>query len=127
MFRRLLGVPAPDSSGDAPGQPDGSGTPRAGSGSGGARAIAAETEAVRRIVARLEALPSERARFLAAFAYVMSRAAHADFDISPEETALMEAALVEHGALDEAQAVLVVQMAKLEARGHGATQDYLVT
>ena len=50
----------------------------------------------------------------------MSRAANADFDISAEETALMEQFAVELGGLDEAQAVLVVEMAKLQARTQGA-------
>ena len=49
----------------------------------------------------------------------MSRAANADFDISADETALMEQFAVEHGGLDEAQAVLVVEMAKLQARANG--------
>ena len=88
---------------------------------------AAETATARRIVARLEALPPEEARYLACFAYVMSRAANADFDISAEETALMEQFAVESGGLDEAQAVLVVEMAKLQARSQGGTEDFVVT
>jgi uncharacterized tellurite resistance protein B-like protein len=88
---------------------------------------AAETVTARRIVARLEALPPERARYLAGFAYVLSRAAHADLEISDSETAAIERFVVEHGGLDAAQAVVVVEMAKLQARHHGATEDYLVT
>jgi uncharacterized tellurite resistance protein B-like protein len=88
---------------------------------------AAETATARRIVARLEALPPAEARFLACFAYVMSRAANADFDISAEETALMEAFAVEPGGLDGAQAVLVVEMAKLQSRVNGGTEDFVVT
>ena len=86
-----------------------------------------ETATVRRIVARLEALPPERARFLAGFAYVMSRAAQADFDISDAETKAMERFVVELGGIDEAQAVLVVQIAKVQARQEGATEDFVVT
>ena len=67
------------------------------------------------------------ARYLACFAYVMSRAAQADLDISEEETALMERFAVEYGGLDEAQAVLVVEMAKIQASVEGATEDYVVT
>jgi uncharacterized tellurite resistance protein B-like protein len=88
---------------------------------------AAETATVRRIVARLEAMPPDEARFLASFAYVMSRAANADFDISAEETALMEQFAVQFGGLDSAQAVLVVEMAKLQARVNGGTEDFVVT
>ena len=86
-----------------------------------------ETATVRRIVARLEAMPPQEARYLAGFAYVMSRAAHADLDISDSETTAMERAVLELGGLDEAQAVLVVQLAKLQARGHGETEDFVVT
>ena len=88
---------------------------------------AAETATARRIVARLEALPPAEARYLACFAYVMSRTANADFDISDDETAVMERYAVEYGGLDTAQAVLVVQMAKVQARVNGGTEDFVVT
>jgi uncharacterized tellurite resistance protein B-like protein len=91
-----------------------------------APADAGDTDTVRRIVARLEALPPERARLLAASAYVLARAANADLRITDIETAAMERVLVE-GGIDEAQAVLVVEMAKLQALVSGATEDYLVT
>jgi uncharacterized tellurite resistance protein B-like protein len=91
------------------------------------RTVAGETATVRRIVARLEALPPDRARFLAGFAYVMSRAAEADFDISDGETRAMEQYVVEFGGIDEAQAVLVVEIAKLQARTQGGTEDFVVT
>jgi len=87
----------------------------------------AETATARRIVARLEALPHEEARYLACFAYVMSRAANADLDISEAETRLMEQFAVEQGGLDEAQAVLVVEMAKIQSRTQGGTEDFVVT
>jgi uncharacterized tellurite resistance protein B-like protein len=86
-----------------------------------------ETATVRRIVARLEALPPEQARYLAGFAYVLSRAAHADFDVSEAETRLMERFVVEYGGLDDAQAVIVVQVAKVQSKLHGGTEDFVVT
>lgn len=88
---------------------------------------AAETATARRIVARLEALPPAEARYLACFAYVMSRTANADFNVSAEETAVMERFSVEYGGLDTAQAVLVVEMAKLQALVNGGTEDFVVT
>jgi uncharacterized tellurite resistance protein B-like protein len=88
--------------------------------------LAAETEAVRGIVNRLESLPPDQARLLAGMAYVLARAAYADMAISDEETAAMEEELVASG-LDDAQAVLVVEMAKLQEKTTGATSDYLVT
>lgn len=89
--------------------------------------LAGETETVRRIVARLDALPPARARFLAGFAYVLARAAHADLDISETETSVMESAVAELGGLDPAQAVIVVELAKLQSRTRFGTEDYLVT
>ena len=86
-----------------------------------------DTETVRRIVAKLDSMPVDRARFLAGFGYILARAAHADLDITAEETAVMEAAVGDLGELDEAQAVLVVQMAKLQSRAKFGTEDYLVT
>lgn len=91
------------------------------------RSVAGETATIRRIVGRLKALPPERARFLAGFAYVMSRAAEADFDISDAETKAMEQYVVQFGGIDEAQAVLVVEMAKVQARTQGQTEDFVVT
>jgi uncharacterized tellurite resistance protein B-like protein len=88
---------------------------------------AGETDTVRRIVARLDSLPADRARYLAGFAYILARAAHADLDISDAETQVMERALHELGGLDESQAVLVAQMAKLQSRAKFGTEDYLVT
>lgn len=85
-----------------------------------------ETTAIRKIVARLETMPVDQARFLAATAYVLARAAYADLDISAEETTVMEREL-EHVGIDESQAVLVVEMAKLQERTTGGTSDYPVT
>lgn len=87
---------------------------------------AGETATVRRIVARLEAMPPERARLIASAAYTLARAAHADLDISEEETAAIERELQRDDALDEPTAVLVTQMAKLQARTVGGTEDYVV-
>ena len=87
----------------------------------------AETATVRRIVAQLEQVEPERRRFLAGFAYLLSRAANADLAITAEETRLMEQIVVQMGGLPEAQAVLVVQIAKNQADLYGGTEDYLVT
>lgn len=88
--------------------------------------LAQETEAVRKIVQRLQALPVDQAKLMAGMAYVLARAANADFDISAVETAAMEAELAGAG-LDQAQAALVVEMAKIQAIATGETSDYLVT
>lgn len=88
---------------------------------------AAETATVRKIVAQLEALPPDRARLLAGAAYVVSRAANADLAITPEETALMERTLAAQTGVSEAEAVIVVEIARQQALLFGSTEDYLVT
>jgi uncharacterized tellurite resistance protein B-like protein len=86
-----------------------------------------DTDTVRRIVRELEALPRERARFLAAFAYVLTRAAASDLEIADIEMAAIERLIGEYGGLPPAQAVLVAEMARTQSLLHGGTEDYLVT
>jgi len=86
-----------------------------------------DTATVRRIVAKLEAMPPDQARLIASAAYILARAANADLQISDDETAAMEEALERTGALDEPTAVLVVEMAKLQAKTVGGTEDFVVT
>lgn len=109
-FGRFLGA----------GEPIASGAARPGANPG-------DTETVRRIALQLEALPIERARFLAAFAYILTRAANADLDISDAESRAIEQLVAEHGKLPEAQAVLVAQIARHQELLYGGTEDYLVT
>jgi tellurite resistance protein len=92
-----------------------------------ASTAAGDTATVRRIVARLERLPIDQARLVASAAYTLARAAQADLEISPEESAVIERELRAHEALDEPTAVLVTEMAKLQARTVGGTEDYIVT
>ena len=86
-----------------------------------------ETETVRKIVAALDRMEPARARYIAVFAYNLSRVAHADLHISPEETRAMERIVVEDGGLPEEQALIVVQMAKTQSRLFGGTENFLVT
>jgi tellurite resistance protein len=88
---------------------------------------AGDTATVRRIVAKLEAMPPDQARLIASAAYTLARAANADLDISDDETAAIEHELQANEALDEATAVLVTEMAKLQAKTVGGTEDYVVT
>lgn len=88
---------------------------------------AGDTDTVRRIAAELDKLPPERARYLAAFAYVLSRVAGADQHVSEEESRTMVRLLSETGGLPEAQAALVVEIAKTQNRLSGGTENFLVT
>jgi uncharacterized tellurite resistance protein B-like protein len=87
----------------------------------------ADTETVRKIVRALDQLPPERARHVAAFAYVLSRVARADMNITKAETKEMETLVAERGGLPEEQAALVVQIAKTQATLLGGTENFLVT
>jgi uncharacterized tellurite resistance protein B-like protein len=86
-----------------------------------------ETETVRRIIEALDRLEPERARYIAAFAYILGRVAHADRNISPEETQAMERIVIGEGRLPEEQAILVVQMARSQNVLFGGTENFLVT
>lgn len=74
----------------------------------------------------LDHMEPERARFLAAFAYILGRVAHADRDVSPEEVTAMEAAVRAEGNLSPEQAMVVVQLAKTNNLLFGGTADFLV-
>jgi tellurite resistance protein len=117
MFRRIFGIGPEHEQAAA----------RAEAALSAASTAEGDTATVRRIVARLDALPAEQARLVASAAYTLARAAHADLDISTDETAVMEHELQAHGELDEATAVLVTEMAKLQAKTVGGAEDYSVT
>jgi len=85
-----------------------------------------ETASIRRIIDALDRMDPEAARYVARFAYVLGRVARADMDVSPDETRAMERLVMERGGLSEAQAVVVVQIAKTQNLLLGATDNYLV-
>lgn len=86
-----------------------------------------DTATVRKIVDELETMDPGKARYVAAFAYILGRVAHADLDISETETRKMEEIIRRLGHLPESLAVLVVQIAKSQNRLVGHTENFLVT
>ena len=99
-------------------------------GLGGGRedgAAGGETETVRKIVDQLDGMETERARFVAALAYVLARVAWADREFDRSERRSMEEIVRREGGLSEQQAVLVVQMAKSQNQLFGGTENFLVT
>jgi uncharacterized tellurite resistance protein B-like protein len=85
-----------------------------------------EPASVRAIAAQLEGVPVARARFLAAFAYILARVAHADMQVTEEEAAEMERTIALHASLPEAEAKLVAGIALAQADELGGTEDYIV-
>jgi uncharacterized tellurite resistance protein B-like protein len=84
-------------------------------------------EAMRGVVEKLERLDPERARYVAQFAYVLGRVANVDLEVSDEETRAMEREVHALGGLDEAEAILVVEIAKAQHRLFGSTDSYSIT
>ncbi len=81
---------------------------------------------LRETLEALDHLEPDRARYLAAFAYLLGRVAHADQHVSPEETLAMEALVREQGQLSQDQAMVVVQLAKTSNLLFGGTANFLV-
>ena len=89
-------------------------------------AAAQDEGPLRETLRALDHLEPERARYLAAFAYLLGRVAHADRDVSDEEIRAMERLVQEHGGLTSEQSMLVVQLARKNNLLFGGTEDFLV-
>jgi uncharacterized tellurite resistance protein B-like protein len=85
-----------------------------------------DVDAIRRISEALDRLPPDRARFVAAFAYLLGRVAYADREVTADETRTMERLVVDRMELPEEQAALVVQIARAQNLMFGGTEDFLV-
>ena len=85
-----------------------------------------ETESVRKIVDALEHLEPAEARYLAAFAYMLSRVANAERGTSAEETRTIEQLLCDKGNLTVEQAALVAEIARHQTDLFGSTENFLV-
>jgi|SRR4051794_355791 len=118
LFRRVLNLdePAPP---DQPVDPNRPLPPLS------KESLPGETESVHMIAAALGALPPARARYVAAFAYLLGRAANANLEVSESELGEMADIGVEAG-LDEETAKLVVNMSATLSKEFGATEDFLV-
>lgn len=85
-----------------------------------------EPAPLRETLDALDHLEPGRAKYLAAFAYLLGRVAHADQHVSPEETRAMEALVREEGQLTPEQAMVVVQLAKTSGLLFGGTGNFQV-
>src|SRR5687767_5739461 len=81
---------------------------------------------LRETLVMLDHLQPDRARDLAAFAYLLGRGAHAAQQVSSEETRAMEAFVREQGQLAQDQAMVVVRPAKTSNLLFGGTANFLV-
>jgi uncharacterized tellurite resistance protein B-like protein len=87
----------------------------------------AGTEVVRRIASVLDRMDPAQARYLAAFAYLLGRVAHADHAVGDEEVRSMVDIVMAEGGLSPDQAALVVDLASHESFLVRGTEDFAVT
>jgi uncharacterized tellurite resistance protein B-like protein len=83
-------------------------------------------DALRGLLEALDRLEPDRARYLARFAYLLGRVAHADQHVSAAETRLMEQLVADEGELPREQAILVVGLAQSSALLFGGSEDFIV-
>ena len=88
-------------------------------------AVEPEDNQLHEIEKSLEAHGTERARYLACFAYILTRAAKADHHVSDEEARLMEQIVAERAGVGAEQAALIVRIARQAGHSRG-TDDYLI-
>ena len=82
--------------------------------------------ALRELVDALDRLEPDHARYLAQFAYLLGRVAHADQHVSPEEIQTMERLVRSEGQLSEELAVLVAGLARTSNKMFGGTDNFLI-
>ncbi len=82
---------------------------------------------MREIAARLEHLPPDRARYVAAFAVVLSRVAHADLHIDVRERDKIAEILVDLGHLAAEEAATAAEIATAQSHAAGGTEHFLAT
>jgi uncharacterized tellurite resistance protein B-like protein len=82
--------------------------------------------ALRELVDALDRLEPDHARYLAQFAYLLGRVAHADQHVSSEEIRTMEGLVKREGNLSEELAVLVIGLARTSNRMFGGTDNFIV-
>ena len=75
----------------------------------------------------LAGLGVERARHLACFAYILTRPARADHEVTDGEAAQMQEIVMHHAGVTDTQASAIVRVAREAARQSGGTEDFLIT
>jgi uncharacterized tellurite resistance protein B-like protein len=84
-------------------------------------------DALDAIAETLEHMDPSEARYIAAFAYLLSRVAHADHEVSEAERESVQRVLVERAGLASDRAAIVTTLATNQMIHVRGTQDYLVT
>ncbi|MCK5687648.1 TerB family tellurite resistance protein [Myxococcota bacterium] len=83
------------------------------------------SEGLLEIMNEVQMLDDEKAHYLAAFAFLLSRVAYADMDISKEEIATIEEVLLAIAQLEPSQAALVAKIAAHQNEMRGGTENFI--
>jgi uncharacterized tellurite resistance protein B-like protein len=90
-------------------------------------AAADEDDGLAEIGKALSGMEPARARYIACFAYILTRGARADHHVTEGEMRSMERLVSERGGISPADAQLVVHIARAYSKKSGGTDDFLVT
>jgi uncharacterized tellurite resistance protein B-like protein len=93
----------------------------------GAAPEARHDEGLVEIEKALSAMAPDRARYIACFAYILTRGARADHMVSDNEMRVMERFVSERAGISPGDAQLVVHIARAHSKRSGGTDDFLVT
>ena len=90
-------------------------------------ADAAEADGVDRLERALAALDPTTARYVACFAYILTRSARADHVVTDGEAREMERIVAAQGGIPLDLAATLIVLARKEALRSGGTEDFIVT
>jgi uncharacterized tellurite resistance protein B-like protein len=93
----------------------------------GGEAGSVQTDALERAAAVLDTVPPERARYVAAFAYLLARVAGVDSHVTADEMDLMHRLVQKEAELSDDEAKAVVDLALGDALRFGGTHNLDVT
>ena len=90
-------------------------------------AASPDEDGIDRIEQALEGMEPARARYIACFAYILTRGARADHEVTDGEARTMERIIAARAGIPADQAAIVVQIARTHAVRSGGTDDFIVT
>ena len=86
-----------------------------------------DSEGLAQIEQALAGLEPAQAHYIACFAYILTRGARADLQITDGEARSMQRIVAERGGIPPEQASVVVDIARIQSLRSGGTDDFLVT
>ena len=86
-----------------------------------------EFDSLEAIEQALPGVDPSRRRHVACFAYILTRSARADQQVTDEEARAMERLVAQHAGIAPEQAAEAVRLAAIQGRRSGGTDDFVVT